>query len=34
MDKFILVLKGSPREHGNSNTLAEQVAAGGRRSAN
>ncbi len=32
MNKFILVLKGSPREHGNSNTLAEQAAAGARAS--
>jgi multimeric flavodoxin WrbA len=32
MNKFILILKGSPREHGNSNTLAEQVAAGARAS--
>jgi multimeric flavodoxin WrbA len=28
--KYILILKGSPREKGNSSTLAEQVAAGAR----
>ncbi len=27
-DKYILILKGSPREKGNSSTLADQVAAG------
>ncbi len=30
MSKSIIILKGSPREHGNSSTLADQVAAGGR----
>ena len=30
MSKFILVLKGSPRQNGNSNTLAEQVEKGAR----
>jgi multimeric flavodoxin WrbA len=30
MDEYVLVLKGSPRENGNSSTLAEQVAAGAR----
>jgi multimeric flavodoxin WrbA len=28
MGKHVLVFKGSPREHGNSSTLAEQVAEG------
>ena len=28
MSKFILVLKSSPRQNGNSNTLAEQLTAG------
>jgi multimeric flavodoxin WrbA len=28
MSKSIIILKGSPREHGNSSTLADQVAAG------
>jgi multimeric flavodoxin WrbA len=28
MAKSILILKGSPREHGNSNTLADEVARG------
>lgn len=28
MSRSILVLKGSPREHGNSSVLADQVAAG------
>jgi len=28
MSKYVLVLKSSPRENGNSNTLAEQVEAG------
>lgn len=32
MSKFVLVLKGSPRENGNSNTLADQVIAGARAS--
>jgi multimeric flavodoxin WrbA len=30
MSDFVLVLKGSPRENGNSSTLAEQVAAGAK----
>jgi len=30
MSKAILILKGSPRERGNSSTLADQVAAGAR----
>ncbi len=30
MSKFVLVLKSSPRENGNSNTLAEQVEAGAK----
>jgi multimeric flavodoxin WrbA len=30
MSKFVLVLKSSPRENGNSNTLAKQVEAGAR----
>ena len=30
MGKFVLVLKSSPRQNGNSNTLAEQVAAGAK----
>ena len=30
MSKFVLVLKSSPRENGNSNTLAEQVVAGAK----
>ena len=30
MGKQILILKGSPREHGNSSVLAEQVVAGAR----
>ena len=30
MSKNILILKGSPRERGNSSVLAEQVAAGAR----
>ena len=30
MSKFVLVLKSSPRQNGNSNTLAEQVAAGAK----
>ena len=30
MNKFVLVLKGSPRENGNSNTLAEQVVIGAK----
>jgi multimeric flavodoxin WrbA len=30
MDEYVLILKGSPRENGNSSTLAEQVAAGAR----
>ncbi len=30
MSKQILILKGSPREHGNSAALAEQAAAGAR----
>ncbi|MBN1454235.1 MAG: flavodoxin family protein [Anaerolineales bacterium] len=30
MSKFILVLKGSPRENGNSNVLAEQVIVGAK----
>ncbi len=30
MGKSILILKGSPRENGNSSVLAEQVAAGAR----
>lgn len=30
MSRFVLALKGSPRENGNSNTLAEQVIAGAR----
>lgn len=30
MNKKIIILKSSPREHGNSSTLAEQVAAGAR----
>jgi len=30
MSKFVLVLKGSPRESGNSNTLAGQVERGAR----
>jgi multimeric flavodoxin WrbA len=32
MSKFVLVLKSSPRENGNSNTLAEQVTAGAKGS--
>ena len=32
MDKYILILKGSPREDGNSSTLAERVAAGAKES--
>jgi multimeric flavodoxin WrbA len=31
MSKFILVLKGSPRENGNSNTLAEQLEMGAKK---
>ena len=30
MSKFVLVMKGSPRQNGNSNTLAEQVEKGAR----
>jgi hypothetical protein len=30
MSKFILVVKGSPRENGNSNTLAEQLEMGAK----
>ena len=30
MSKFILILKGSPRQNGNSNTLAEQVEKGAK----
>jgi multimeric flavodoxin WrbA len=30
MSKHVLVFKGSPREHGNSSTLAEKVAEGAR----
>jgi multimeric flavodoxin WrbA len=30
MNEYVLVLKGSPRENGNSSTLAEQVAAGAK----
>jgi len=30
MNKFVLVLKGSPRENGNSNVLAEQVVVGAK----
>lgn len=30
MSKFVLVLKSSPRQNGNSNTLAEQVTAGAK----
>lgn len=30
MSKFVLVLKSSPRENGNSNTLAEQVETGAK----
>jgi len=30
MSKFVLILKSSPRENGNSNTLAGQVEAGAR----
>jgi multimeric flavodoxin WrbA len=30
MNKFVLVLKGSPRENGNSNTLVEQVIVGAK----
>ena len=30
MSKFVLVLKGSPRENGNSNMLAEQVVVGAK----
>ena len=30
MNEYVLVLKGSPRENGNSSTLAEQVAEGAR----
>jgi multimeric flavodoxin WrbA len=32
MNKKILILKGSPREDGNSSSLANQVAAGARES--
>jgi multimeric flavodoxin WrbA len=32
MGKQIVILKGSPREHGNSNILAEQVALGAKES--
>ena len=30
MSRYVLILKSSPREHGNSNTLAGQVEAGAR----
>ena len=30
MNKFVLILKSSPRENGNSNTLAKQVEAGAK----
>jgi multimeric flavodoxin WrbA len=30
MSDYVLILKGSPRENGNSSTLAEQVAAGAK----
>ena len=30
MSKFILILKGSPRQNGNSNTLAEQIEKGAK----
>ena len=30
MGKYVLVFKGSPREHGNSSSLAEQAAAGAK----
>ena len=30
MSKYVLILKGSPRENGNSNFLAEQVARGAK----
>ena len=30
MNEYVLILKGSPRENGNSSTLAEQVAAGAK----
>ncbi len=30
MAKYVLIVKGSPRKHGNSAVLAEQVAAGAR----
>jgi multimeric flavodoxin WrbA len=30
MSSYVLILKGSPREKGNSSTLADQVAAGAR----
>ena len=30
MSKYVLILKGSPRENGNSNYLAEQVARGAK----
>jgi multimeric flavodoxin WrbA len=30
MNEYVLILKGSPREDGNSSTLAEQVARGAR----
>ena len=32
MSKIVLILKGSPREHGNSSVLADQLAAGARSS--
>jgi len=32
MSDYVLILKGSPRESGNSSTLAEQVAAGAKDS--
>ncbi len=31
MSEYVLILKGSPRENGNSSTLAEQVAVGARQ---
>jgi multimeric flavodoxin WrbA len=32
MSDYVLVLKGSPRENGNSSTLAARVAAGAKDS--
>ena len=32
MSEYVLILKGSPRENGNSSTLADQVAVGARES--